>query len=480
MGKVNRPPSLAFAAPNSGPSFRILEGQTLSLHVTASDPDNADVTRLLAPDQVPWPGCGAGSYDTSTGNLTFTPGFACVSNGELVLPRLLFRAVDNGSPAETGEVAANLTIVDVNTAPRWATGPVSLTGKESKSMSLDLGAYYLGDAEQIPSPSRPPAVPSKPSRFDGPSFRDSGTRGRKSAPLTATDSHQPPASAQLSLQLTIQDSARALEVDILSPTRGSHFRDSIIHVSWQVEGSSQARDTTEKLLAEGPNLVRRAFRDSLGNEGSDTVTVFLDTRAPGKTVVRSQGWTNQAKPRWSWRSGGGGSGEYRVRLDTLNFSGGGVSVKDTAYTAPWNLSEGRHVLYVQERDTAENWSPVDSGTARVDLTAPMVALTSPADGHVTNQGSVTVAWTVDGKAQTSFNQTLAEGGNTVSKSATDSAGNQGSASITVSRRSQVVFVNAAAAAGGDGNSWADGDEDLAGGVGEGAERGEMLGGERDI
>ena len=464
VGKVNRPPTLSFAAPNPGPAYRVHEGQTLSLRVVAIDPDSGDRVRLLPLEQTPWPACGSGSYDTATGILTFTPGFACVANGETSLPRLDFRAADDGTPKEMGEISSTITVVDSNSAPRWAAGPVALTGKEGKGMSLDLGELFLGDAEHdsVTFSATCGAITTQPFLWTyTPGFRDSG---QKVCTLTATDSHQPPDSSQLTLQLTIADSARALEVDILAPARGAYFRDSMIQVSWQIEGVPQTRETSEKLLKEGANLVRRSFRDSLGNEGFDTLTVFLDTQAPGKTQVRSPGWTNQVKPRWTWKSGGGGTGQYRVRLDTMNLTQGGASVNDTAYTAPWNLAEGRHVLYVQERDQAGNWSPIDSGTARVDVTPPAVVITGPANGHVTNQASVTVAWSVDGNTQTPFTQTLTEGGNTISRTVTDSAGNAGSKSITVTRRSNVVFVNAAAAAGGDGNSWATATKSLQAGL----------------
>jgi hypothetical protein len=112
------------------------------------------------------------------------------------------------------------------------------------------------------------------------------------------------------------------------------------------------------------------------------------------------------------------------------------------------------VLYVQERDAAGNWSPLDSGVATVDVTPPTVTITSPADGHVTNQASVQVQWTVDGQAQTPVNLNLNEGDNTLTRTATDSAGNQGSDSIRVTRVSGVIFVRASASAGGNGNSWA--------------------------
>jgi hypothetical protein len=289
VGKVNRPPRLSFLSPAGTTSFRVLEGQTLLLRIAAEDPDSGDATRLLPLDQPPWPRCGSGAYDTISGTLTFTPAYTCVGHGESTFSNLVFRAVDNGNPPETGEIAASITVVDANTAPKWGPGPVILRGKEGRNLTLDLAEHFSGDAEgdSVAFSTTCGTVYSEPLRWSfTPGFRDSG---QKTCILTATDSHQPPAGSQLALDLFIEDSTRALDVAILSPERGAVFRDSLIRVSWQVGSIHLTTDTTEKLKAEGPNLIRRSLLDSLGNEGFDTLTVYLDTKPPLKPKVRSPG-----------------------------------------------------------------------------------------------------------------------------------------------------------------------------------------------
>ncbi|MDQ3003701.1 MAG: hypothetical protein M3Y08_20885, partial [Fibrobacterota bacterium] len=80
VGKVNRPPSIAFAAPATGTAFKIKEGRTISLRIVTEDKDG-DVATLESLSNPPWPRCGQGSYDTKTGTLTFTPSFQCVGAG---------------------------------------------------------------------------------------------------------------------------------------------------------------------------------------------------------------------------------------------------------------------------------------------------------------------------------------------------------------------------------------------------------------
>jgi alpha-tubulin suppressor-like RCC1 family protein len=73
-------------------------------------------------------------------------------------------------------------------------------------------------------------------------------------------------------------------------------------------------------------------------------------------------------------------------------------------------------------------------TAIADTFAPVVAITSPANGVVTSLASIDVAWTVDGVAQTAqLTESLAVGSNVITRSATDAAGNTGTASVTVLR-----------------------------------------------
>jgi hypothetical protein len=69
----------------------------------------------------------------------------------------------------------------------------------------------------------------------------------------------------------------------------------------------------------------------------------------------------------------------------------------------------------------------------LDTKKPVVLITAPANGLVTKDTSVTVAWSVDGVAQTTkLTQSLTvEGANAIVREATDAAGNTGTATVSV-------------------------------------------------
>lgn len=77
-------------------------------------------------------------------------------------------------------------------------------------------------------------------------------------------------------------------------------------------------------------------------------------------------------PTWTWNSGGGGNGVYRCRLDD---EGWGAETQAKAFTPATALSEGRHVLQVQERDLAGNWSI--AGEKLIDCASGLTMYVSP-------------------------------------------------------------------------------------------------------
>ncbi|MDB5106850.1 MAG: hypothetical protein JWP91_4539 [Fibrobacteres bacterium] len=436
VGKVNRPPSISFASPATGTVFRIKEGKTISLRVIASDPDGDAVT-LQALSNTPWSRFGQGSYDTKTGILTFTPSFQCVSSGETTFSDLVFRAKDNGAPSETGQLSARITVQDSNSAPVWKTNAASLQGQEGREMTLDLAPLFQGDNEKdgVEFTATNGTVDKAAMKWSfTPGFRDAG---QKECVITASDSHKPPLSSKLTLTLVIADSVRLVDVAILAPVSGLIVRDTVVAVKWTVGDQLQAAENTEILKAEGPNVIRRSWRDSLGNNGTDSVTVFRDTRAPLAPRVSVAALSNTPLPRWTWTSGGEGSGIYRVRLDNPDPAAPMIDVLDSVFTPPRNLPEGTHVLYVQERDEAGNWSAAGSGTVRIDLTPPVVKILSPLTGIYTNAPSIAVKWTLDGQEQAlqAVESLPSDGVIQIRREAFDSAGNRGADSVIVIRKS---------------------------------------------
>jgi hypothetical protein len=71
------------------------------------------------------------------------------------------------------------------------------------------------------------------------------------------------------------------------------------------------------------------------------------------------------RPIWTWTSGGGGGGGYRYKLDDTAMSAGATATTAAVFqpdTVTF-LKVGYHTLYVQEKDSANNWSP--RGSARI-------------------------------------------------------------------------------------------------------------------
>ncbi|MDB5048931.1 MAG: hypothetical protein JWO30_2002 [Fibrobacteres bacterium] len=437
VGKVNRPPSVAFAAPVTGTAFKIKEGGTLSIKVTAQDVDGDAVT-LQSLANPPWPRFGQGSYDTKTGMLTFTPSFQCVASGETTFSDLVFRAKDNGSPSESGQISARITVQDSNSAPVWKTAAQTLQGREGMEMILDLGPLFKGDGENdaVDFTAACGAVNKAAMKWSfTPGFRDAG---RKECAIIASDSHKPPAASKLILTLDISDSVRLVDVAITSPVSGSISKDSVVPVIWTIGDQVQTAETAEILKVEGANVIVRSFRDSLGNNGSDSVTVIRDTRPPLPPRITVPALLNTPLPKWIWKSGGEGNGKYRLRLDNPDPGAPMAEVRDTAFTPSAGLPEGRHVLYVEEQDDAGNWSAPDSGAVVLDLTPPVVKILSPLPGIRTNASSIEVRWMLDGQEQQTQNSEplSADGVVMIRREALDAAGNRGADSILIFRKSQ--------------------------------------------
>jgi len=117
--------------------------------------------------------------------------------------------------------------------------------------------------------------------------------------------------------------------------------------------------------------------------GVGSKSIVVDTTPPDAPQVSGASPVNTLTPTWNWVTAGGGNGTFRYKLDSSDFNTGTV-VTTTAltFTVPADapLEEGAHVLYVQERDDAGNWSGSGAATVTIDRTAPappLVSATTP-------------------------------------------------------------------------------------------------------
>lgn len=100
-----------------------------------------------------------------------------------------------------------------------------------------------------------------------------------------------------------------------------------------------------------------------------------DTDPPLKPKVKVDpiGPTQIRRPVWTWTSGGnGGTGNYQVSLDKPEFDSLSSFLSDTTFKPSVNLGMGVHVLYVRERDAADNWSLPGSAQVEIDFAGPAV------------------------------------------------------------------------------------------------------------
>lgn len=136
--------------------------------------------------------------------------------------------------------------------------------------------------------------------------------------------------------------------------------------SYTFSGCTLVNATTYKLYVTALSG-SGVWSTSATNDGFDFT---VDTTAPTAPSVSGTTPTNSTTPTWSWVAGGGGNGTFRYRLDNSDLSSGTTSTTSLNFTPGSALSAGTHTLYVQERDTAGNWSSSGSFDIDVDLTAP--------------------------------------------------------------------------------------------------------------
>src|SRR3990167_3863359 len=230
--------------------------------------------------------------------------------------------------------------------------------------------------------------------------------GLNTIPRSATDAAGNTGSASVTVTLdTI-----APVVVITAPTNGTLTAVSPITVDWTVDGVTQVTLTSEALV-EGLNTITRSATDAAGNTGSASVTVTLDTIAPVVVITAPTNGTPTA-----------------VSPITVDWTVDGVPQVTLTSEA---LVEGLNTITRSATDAAGNTGSA-SVTVTLDTIAPVVVITAPTNGTPTAVSPITVDWTVDGVPQVTLtSEALVEGLNTITRSATDAAGNTGSASVTV-------------------------------------------------
>ncbi|MFT4049164.1 MAG: hypothetical protein QM648_04915 [Solirubrobacterales bacterium] len=277
------------------------------------------------------------------------------------------------------------------------------------------------------------ATPTLTSGLATPTFTSSAPTGRSA---TATFDHE-------SVTHEWDDDTTAPVVTITSPTNGSTTTDSSVDVNYTVtdfggDVTCDLADGESVPLDFGDNTITVSCEDGAGNTGTDSVTVRrLDVTAPVVAITAPTSGTITS--------------DSSV---TLHFT----VTDDTATTCnradgdSIALSEGVNTITVVCTDAFGNVG-YDSVSVTRDTTAPVVTILSPPDGLLTNQSSVVLNYTVTEPYGTptctiadGATINLDEGENTILVECTDSAGNVGSDSVTVTRDSIAPDVSITAPA----------------------------------
>jgi len=130
-------------------------------------------------------------------------------------------------------------------------------------------------------------------------------------------------------------------------------------------GDYGAVTSATQATGDGAYYLHVQAKDDAGNEsGVVTVHAVLDNTAPAAPAVTGSGLVHTATPTWTWTGGGGGNGTFRCQIDGT--AGAWTQTTALSFTAAAALSDGLHALYVEERDTAGNWSAAGSFATEVD------------------------------------------------------------------------------------------------------------------
>ncbi len=237
--------------------------------------------------------------------------------------------------------------------------------------------------------------------------------------------------------------------------------DDVLTYKYKVDSGAYSAETAVAApiviegLLDGSHTVSVVGKDSIGNWQTDVFATIVgwsvDTQPPVLTLsaLANNAYTNNP----TLNIAGTAADNTAVQSVTINNADIVVNA-DGAFSHVITLATGTNTLTTIAFDTAGN-TAIDMRTIILDQTAPAITITGPMDNSVTNDMMTVVTGTVDKPAKvviavnnnapvpatmtgTAFSSevALAYGLNTIRVSATDRAGNTGSAKRTL------IFDNA--------------------------------------
>ncbi len=184
--------------------------------------------------------------------------------------------------------------------------------------------------------------------------------------------------------------------------------------------------------------------------------------------VANNGLTNN--PKFTWTSGGGGNGKYRVRMnaETTYRTHPQTGGTQTDWSLASTDADGTYTIHVSEQDDLGRWGPEGDFAIQLDRTGPVYTevvfkgtTLAVRDGYVTNVDSLTISYKADNVAKEfgcKLDATGAAKACMVVNS--DALGNASTLQRTVYCRKNVVFFKPVASGAKDGSSWENARNDL--------------------
>ena len=195
---------------------------------------------------------------------------------------------------------------------------------------------------------------------------------------------------------------------------GAEMRFSNDNLTWSTPEAYATTKIWNLTSGDGSKTVYVKYKDVAGNWSTAFQdTIILDSTPPSISINPVTTPTNQNVIL-----------SYTV-TDNLTPSG---EIVVTGDNSPY-VSEGSHEVSLTAKDLAGNNSTA-AISFTIDKTQPTVIITSPENGAVLENTQIQLQGTVDA-VSFSETRTLSPGENTLTKTATDAAGNTSSASITV-------------------------------------------------
>lgn len=225
--------------------------------------------------------------------------------------------------------------------------------------------------------------------------------------------------------LTLNSSTGKYEATITAPAKSSYNQSggyyNVTVKATDTAGNSTSKDATDATLGSKLKLVVK-------EKVAPTITVTYPTASATTT-------NNKSTFKWKVTDDDSGvdSNTIGITIDSGSKITSGITKTATtggyecSYTPATALSDGSHTVKFNASDNDGNAATQKSVTFKVDTVPPTLNVTSPDEGLVTNNATVTVkvngtAVTVDASGNFSTTVTLTEGSNTITVVATDSAG----------------------------------------------------------